>query len=68
MKVSELINLLEQESQDAEVFAYLGAEKGWKIQKFGYGDAVIGRQKTEKENFVLIPVSVPNKFEKWEDK
>ena len=67
MKVSEFIDLLEQENQDAEVFAYLGAKKGWKIQQLGYGDAIIGRQRSEKENFVLIPISVPNKFEKWEN-
>ena len=67
MKVSKLIELLKTENQDAEVFAYLGAEQGWKIQEFGHGDAVIGRQRSEKENFVLIPISVPNEFEKWED-
>ena len=65
MKVNKLIELLKMENQDAEIYAYLGAEQGWKIQQIGMGDAVIGRQKTEKENFVLIPVEVPTKFEPW---
>ena len=65
MKVSKLVELLKTENQDAEVFAYLGAEQGWKIQELGYGDAVIGRQRTEKESFVLIPVEVPSEFEPW---
>ena len=65
MKVSKLIELLKTEDQDAEVFAYLGAEQGWKIQKLGYGDAIIGKQKTDKDSFVLIPVEVPSEFEPW---
>ena len=65
MKVSKLVELLKSEKQDAEVFAYLGAEQGWKIQELGYGDAIIGRQRTEKESFVLIPVEVPSEFEPW---
>ena len=65
MKVSKLVELLKTENQDAEVFAYLGAEQGWKIQELGYGDAIIGRQRTEKESFVLIPVEVPSEFEPW---
>ena len=65
MKVSKLVELLKHEDQDAEVFAYLGAEQGWKIQELGYGDAIIGRQRTEKESFVLIPVEVPSEFEPW---
>ena len=67
MKVSKLIELLNTENQDAEVFAYLGAEQGWKIQQLGYGDAVIGSSRTDKESFVLIPVEVPTKFEPWSD-
>ena len=65
MKVSKLVELLKTEDQDAEVFAYLGAEQGWKIQELGYGGAIIGRQRTEKESFVLIPVEVPSEFEPW---
>tara|TARA_Y100000310_G_C20485990_1_gene716876 strand:- start:486 stop:725 length:240 start_codon:yes stop_codon:yes gene_type:complete len=65
MKVKKLIELLKKENQDAEVFAYLGAEQGWKIQQLGYGDAIIGRQRTGKESFVLIPVEVPEEFEPW---
>ena len=65
MKVSKLVELLKTEDQDAEVFAYLGAEQGWKIQKLGYGDAIIGKQRTDKDSFVLIPVEVPSEFEPW---
>ena len=66
MKVKKLVSILKKENQNAEVFAYLGAEQGWKIVDLGYGDAVIGASRTKKESFVLIPVEVPNKFEKWE--
>ena len=65
MKVSKLVELLKEENQDAEIYAYLGAEEGWKIQQLGMGDAVIGRQRTDKESFVLIPVEVPPQFEPW---
>ena len=65
MKVSELIGLLKKEDQDSEVFAYLGAEQGWKIQQLGYGDAIIGKSGTDKDSFVLIPVEVPEEFEPW---
>ena len=65
MKVSKLVELLKSEDQDAVVFAYLGAEQGWKIQELGYGDAIIGKQRTDKDSFVLIPVEVPSKFEPW---
>ena len=65
MKVSKLVELLKTENQDAEVFAYLGAEQGWKIQELGYGDAIIGKQRTDKDSFVLIPVEVTEDFEPW---
>ena len=65
MKVSNLVELLKTENQDAEVFAYLGAEQGWKIQELGYGDAITGKQRTDKDSFVLIPVEVPEEFEPW---
>ena len=65
MKVSKLVELLKTENQDAEVFEYLGAEQGWKIQELGYGDAIIGKQRTDKDSFVLIPVEVPEEFEPW---
>ena len=43
MKVSKLIELLKTENQDAEIFAYLGAEQGYKIVDIGQeGGAVIG--------------------------
>ena len=66
MKVSKLIELLNQEDQDSEVFAYLGAKQGWKIQKLGWGDAIIGKARIGKDSFVLIPVEVPSEFEPWE--
>ena len=68
MKVSNLIELLKQENQNSSVFAYLGAEQGWKLVELGRGDAIIGRMKTgfDKE-FVLIPIEVPTKFEPWEE-
>ena len=65
MKVSKLVELLKKEDQNAEVFAYLGAEQGWKIQELGYGDAIIGKTRTDKDSFVLIPVEVPTEFEPW---
>ena len=65
MTVKKLIKLLKQEDQDSEVFAYLGAEQGWKIQQLGYGDAIIGKSRTDKDSFVLIPVEVPTEFEPW---
>ena len=67
MKVSKLVALLKEENQDSEVFAYLGAKQGWKIQKLGYGDAIIGKTRTDKDSFVLIPVAVPSEFEPWEE-
>ena len=65
MKVSNLIRLLQKENQHAEVIAYLGAEEGWEMVELGMGDAIIGRQRTDKESFVLIPVEVPKKFQPW---
>ena len=67
MKVSKLIELLKVENQDAEVIAYLGAEDGWEMVELGLGDAILGKQRTDKNNFVLIPVQVPNKLQPWED-
>ena len=65
MKVSKLIELLKKENQHAEVIAYLGAEEGWEMVELGMGDAIIGRQRTDKDSFVLIPVEVPKKFQPW---
>ena len=67
MKVSKLIELLNVEAQDAEVIAYLGAEDGWEMVELGLGDAILGKQRTDKNNFVLIPVQVPSKLQPWED-
>ena len=30
------------------------------------GDAIIGKMKSEKESFVLLPIEVPDTFEKWD--
>ena len=65
MTVRKLIRLLKKEHQGAEVIAYLGAEEGWEMVELGMGDAIIGRQRTDKESFVLIPVEVPKKFQPW---
>ena len=67
MKVGKLIELLKEENQDASIFAYLGAEQGWKVVDLGRGDAIIGRMKTgfDKE-FVLLPIEVPSEFDPWE--
>ena len=67
MKVSKLIELLETENQDAEVFAYLGAEQGFKVVKIGQeGGAVIGKGIADgNRSFVLLPIQVPSEFEPW---
>ena len=68
MKVKKLIKLLKKQNQNADVFAYLGAKEGWAIVEMGHGDAIIGKGETENQkNFVLLPVSVPEKFDKWEE-
>ena len=69
MKVSKLIELLKTENQDAEVFAYLGAEQGYKVVGIGQeGGAVIGKGMTgDDRSFVLLPIQVPSEFEPWED-
>ena len=68
MRVKKLINLLKKENQNAQVGIYLGAEEGWEIVEIGTGDAIIGKMKTNKDDFVLLPVDVPNKLQKWEGK
>ena len=67
MKVSKLIELLKTENQDAEIFAYLGAEQGYKIVDIGQeGGAVIGKGRTDDDrSFVLLPIQVPSEFEPW---
>jgi len=67
MKVSKLVELLKQENQDAEVIAYLGAKDGWEMVELGLGDAILGKQRTNEGDFVLIPVQVPNKLQSWAD-
>jgi len=67
MKVSKLVELLKIENQDAEVIAYIGAEDGWEMVELGIGDAIIGKQRTDEGDFVLIPVQVPSKLQPWED-
>ena len=65
MKVSKLIELLKKENQHAEVIAYLGAEEGWEMVELGMGDAIIGKMRTDRDEFVLIPVEVPEKLQPW---
>lgn len=59
MKVSKLIELLKVEDQTAEVIAYVVAEDGWEMVAFGMGNAIIGKVRTGKKSFVLVPVEVP---------
>ena len=68
MKVNKLIKLLKKENQNAEVFAYLGVKEGWEMVEIGYGDAVIGKGRTGKDSFVLLPVEVPDKLQEWSKK
>ena len=65
MRVSNLIRLLQKENEHAEVIAYLGAEEGWEMVELGMGDAILGKQRTNKGEFVLIPIEVPKKFQPW---
>ena len=67
MTVKRFIELLKEENQDAEIIAYLGAEDGWEMVELGMGDAIIGKHRTGKKDFVLIPVQVPSKLQPWED-
>ncbi len=67
MKIKELIKLLKKEDQNAEIFIYLGSKKGWAIEQIGYGDAIIGRSRSKENDFILIPVEIPDKLEKWAD-
>ena len=65
MTVRKLIRLLKKEHQGAEVIAYLGAKDGWEMVKLGYGDAILGKQKTNEGDFVLIPIEGPDKLQPW---
>ena len=67
MKVKKLIKLLKKENPNAEAMVWLGAKKGWAIEQIGYGDAIIGRSQSVENDFVLIPVGVPDKFDEWAD-
>lgn len=67
MKVKNLIKLLKNENLNAEVGVWLGAEEGWDIVEIVSGDAIIGKIKTDSDDFVLLPVQVPNKLNKWEE-
>ena len=68
MRVKKLINLLKKENQNAQVGIYLGAEEGWEIVEIGSGDAIIGKMKTNRDDFVLLPAEVPSQLQKWEGK
>ena len=65
MIVSKLIELLKEENQDSEVIAYLGAKNGWEMVELGMNDAILGKMRTGKDDFVLIPVEVPDKLQPW---
>jgi len=65
MRVKKLINLLKKENQNAQVGIYLGAKEGWEIVEIGSGDAIIGKMKTDRDDFVLLPAEVPNQLQKW---
>ena len=65
MTVRKLIKLLKREHQSAEVIAYLGAEEGWEMVELGMGDAILGKQRTNEGEFVLIPIEVPKKLQPW---
>ena len=65
MTVKKLVELLKKEDQGSEIFAYLGAEQGWKIVELGRGDAIIGKSKDHWGNFVLLPIEIPSEFEPW---
>ena len=65
MTVRKLIRLLKKEHQGAEVMAYLGAKDGWEMVELGMGDAIIGKMRTDRDEFVLIPVEVPDKLQPW---
>ncbi len=65
MKVSKLIELLKVEDQTAEVIAYVAAEDGWEMVALGMGNAILGKVRTGKKSFVLVPVEVPEKLQPW---
>ena len=64
MKVKKMIGLLEQESPDAEILIWMSREDGWELAPIGVDDAIIGRNYGENE-YVLLPVEVPEVFEPW---
>ena len=67
MKVMKFIKLLNQENKDAEIIAYLANKKGWQMAELGYNDAILGKTKTGKKDFVLVPIEIPDQLEEWQD-
>lgn len=65
MKVQKLINLLNKENPEATIVAYLGSKEGWEMVDIGINDAIIGKTKSDKDNFVLLPIDIPEKFQPW---
>ena len=65
MIVKKLIQLLKKENKNAEVVAWLAQESGWQMVEIGVNDAILGKTKTGKKDFVLIPIEIPSRFEKW---
>ena len=66
MKVKKMIKLLNKENPDATIFAYLGAKDGWEMASIGINDAIIGKTKSDKNDFVLLPIEIPEKFQPWD--
>ena len=65
MKVKKLIELLKKENKNAEIFAYLGGTDGYSIVDIGINDAIIGKGESNKKEFVLIPVQIPEDLTAW---
>ena len=65
MKVKKMIELLKKENKNAEIFAYLGATDGYSIVDIGINDAIIGKGKSKKKEFVLIPIQIPEELTAW---
>lgn len=65
MKVKKLINLLNKENPEATIFAYLCSKEGWEMVDIGINGAIIGKTTKDIDNFVLLPIDVPEKLQPW---
>ena len=63
MKVKKLINLLNKENPEATIFAYLCSKEGWEMVGIGIDGAIIGKTTKDIDNFVLLPIDVPEKLQ-----